>query len=272
MHLLALDEAAVSNHLCRFLQESVGSTGLKKVVLGLSGGIDSALAAALAVRALGKTSVRVVCLPWRHSSPASLADARAVADSLGLELQIIDISPMVDAFATPLAPDALRLGNIMARVRMTVLFDLSAREGALVLGTSNKTELMLGYGTWYGDLASAVNPLGDLYKQQVLALSRHLGLPDQVIQKAPSADLEQGQTDEGDLGWSYATIDRILVRAIDRRLPVDHIVGEGFAREDVEGILARVRQYHFKRNLPVIPKLSSRTLGLDWLYCRDAGR
>jgi NAD+ synthase len=272
MHLLSLDPRATTEHLCRFLRESVHSTGLDQVVLGLSGGIDSALAAALAVRALGADKVHVACLPWRASNPASLADAQCMAEHLGLSLQVVDISPMVDAFATTQQPDPLRLGNIMARVRMTVLFDLSARHGALVLGTSNKTELLLGYGTWYGDLASAVNPLGDLYKQQVFQLSRDLGLPARVIDKAPSADLEEGQTDEADLGWSYETIDRVLVRAIDQRRTVDSLVAEGFARDTVEGILARVRRFHFKRNLPVIPKISSRTLGLDWLYCRDAGR
>lgn len=272
MHLLELDGSATVAHLCRFLAESVDATGLDRVVLGLSGGIDSALVAALAVRALGPERVSVLAMPWRTSNPASLEDARAVASHLELDLQVQDISPMVDAFAAATHPDSLRLGNIMARVRMTLLFDRSAREGAVVLGTSNKTELLLGYGTWYGDLASAVNPLGDLYKQQVFQLSRWLGLPDAVIQKAPSADLEEGQTDEADLGWSYETIDRVLVRAIDQRRTVDSLVAEGFDRDTVEGILARVRRFHFKRNLPVIPKISSRTFGLDWLYCRDAGR
>ncbi len=273
MHHLAIDPVAVCAHLEHFIQESVGCTGLERVALGLSGGVDSALAAALAARALGKNKVLGIRMPWEGANPASLKDAEAVAESLGIRMETIDITPMVKAFAAALGdPDPLRLGNIMARARMTIIFDFCSAWKAIPLGTSNKTELLLGYGTWYGDLASAVNPLGDLYKQQVFTLARHLELPESVLQKAPSADLEAGQTDEDDLGWDYETIDRVLVRAVDMRLTEDRIVEEGFSRETVAGILSRVGTYHFKRSLPVIPKLSSRTIGLDWLYLRDAGR
>lgn len=273
MHMLELDLPALRGHLVRFLRESVRSAGFERVVLGLSGGLDSALAAALAAEALGEENVLGLLMPWKRSLPASRADAELVARHLGIRSRLLDITPMVEAFATALPePDALRLGNVMARVRMTAIFDAAAETGALPLGTSNKSELLLGYGTWYGDLASAVNPLGDVYKTQVFALARETGLPAAVIDKAPSADLEEGQTDEADLGWSYALIDRVLVRAVDRRWSREAVAEDGFQRADVDGILDRVQRTHFKRLLPVIAKVSPRTIGEDWLYRRDSGR
>lgn len=273
MHMLELDRPALRGHLVRFLRESLQSAGFDKAVLGLSGGLDSALVAALAAEALGPQNVLGLLMPWKKSLPASRADAELVAGHLGLRSRLLDITPMVEAFAATLeAPDALRMGNVMARVRMTAIFDAAAETGALPLGTSNKSELMLGYGTWYGDLASAVNPIGDVYKTQVFALAREMGLPAAVIDKAPSADLEEGQTDEADLGWSYSLIDRVLVRAVDRRYSREAIVADGFAKADVDGILDRVQRMHFKRLMPVIAKVSPRTIGEDWLYRRDSGR
>jgi NAD+ synthase len=273
MHLLELDLPALRRHLVRFLAESYHSAGFERAVLGLSGGLDSALAAALAAEALGPENVLGLLLPWKDSLPASRADAELVVRHLGIRSRVVEITPMVEAFAAGLAaPDALRLGNIMARVRMTVIFDAAAEIRALPLGTSNKSELLLGYGTWYGDLASAVNPLGDLYKTQVFALSRAMGLPEAVIAKPPSADLVPGQTDEADLGWSYELIDRILVRAVEQRRERQALLDEGFEAAAVDGILARVRRHHFKRLPPVIAKVSTRSIGEDWLYRRDSGR
>jgi len=279
MTLLDLDLPAVRGHLVRFLRESVRGAGFSRAVLGLSGGVDSALVAALAAEALGPEHVLALILPWRGSRPSSTADARELAADLGLTAREIDITAMTEAVAAGLGasrppgpPDARRLGNVMARLRMVCIFDAALAWEALPLGTSNKTELLLGYGTWHGDLASAVNPIGDLYKQQVFALSRHLGLPAAILDKAPSADLEEGQTDEADLGWSYALIDRILVRAVDHRRSRGELVAEGFAAADVDGILDRVARNHFKRMPPVIAKVGTRAIGADWLYQRDSRR
>ncbi len=277
MKHLSLDLPAVRAHLVRFLRESIRGTGHERAVLGLSGGIDSALVAALAAEALGPANVLALILPWRGSQPASAADARQLAGQLGLETREIDITPMTLDFARGLAPalgepDPRRLGNVMARCRMVCIFDAALAWQALPLGTSNKTELLLGYGTWHGDLASAVNPIGDLYKQQVFALARQLEIPAAILDKAPSADLEEGQTDEADLGWSYELMDRILVRAVDQRRPRAEIVAEGFPPEAVDGLLDRVARTHFKRLPPVIAKVGPRAIGADWLYLRDSRR
>lgn len=274
---LQLDLPALRTHLVRFLKESIIGAGFQRAVLGLSGGIDSALVAALAAEALGPDQVLGLLLPWRASSPSSLEHARLLAGQLGIATREIDISPMTLAFEAALQgaglpggpPDARRLGNVMARCRMVCIFDAAMAWQALPLGTSNKSELLLGYGTWYGDLASAVNPIGDLYKQQVFALGAHLGLPGEILRKAPSADLEEGQTDEADLGWTYDLIDRILVRAVDQRRSRASLVAEGFRQEDVDGILDRVARNHFKRMPPVIAKVGPRAIGADWLHQRD---
>jgi NAD+ synthase len=257
----------------RFLQEELGKTGLKGVVLGLSGGVDSALACALAVHALGAERVLTVKMPYKTSSPASEADADAVIAQLGVRSERVDITPMVDAyFEHGGDAPALRRGNFMARVRMAVLFDRSAREGYLVLGTSNKTELLLGYGTWYGDMASSLNPIGDLYKGQVRQLSRHMGLPASVIEKAPSADLWPDQTDEGEMGLTYAEADAILCLLVDERYTVEEVAAAGHPLSLVERVLGMVEGSQYKRRLPIIAKLSQRTVGIDFRYPRDWGR
>jgi len=257
----------------RFLQEELGKTGLKGVVLGLSGGVDSALASALAVHALGPERVLAVKMPYRTSSAASEADADAVITQLGLRAERVEISPMVDVYFDGV-PDAtpLRRGNFMARVRMTVLFDRSAHEGFLVLGTSNKTELLLGYGTWYGDMASSLNPIGDLYKTQVWQMARHMGLPEAVVNKAPSADLWPDQTDEGEMGLSYAEADAILCLMVDERFTVEEVAAAGHPLPLVQKVLGMVEGSQFKRRLPMIAKLSGRTVGIDFRYPRDWGR
>ena len=267
---LSLDAATTIRILHRFLIREVGRTGLNHVVLGLSGGIDSALVAALAAGALGPDRVHAVCMPYRSSSPESLDDAMAVIEMLGIHHETVDISPAVDGF-TAVSPgiDAHRLGNVMARCRMTLLYDRSMTGGALVLGTSNKTELLLGYGTLHGDLASALNPIGDLYKTQVRELSSYLELPRAVLEKPPSADLIPGQSDELDLGFSYDEVDRLLALRIDARISREGAIGAGFPEEMIDRVETMIVRSQFKRSLPVIAKLSTRSVGWDFRYPRD---
>ncbi len=260
--------------LIQFIREEVTKVGLERVVVGLSGGIDSALAAALAAQALGSRNVTGLAMPYRTSSPDSLGHAQQVAQQFNLEVRTIEITPMIDAYVRQYEPDAdaVRRGNKMARERMAILYDHSAKLRALVLGTSNKTELLLGYGTLHGDLASAVNPLGDLYKTQARQLARHLALPAAVIEKQPSADLWVGQSDEDDLGFTYDEVDRLLFFLVDRRHRRDECVALGFAPSLVDAVHARVQGSQFKRRLPVIAKISHRTIDRDFRYARDWGK
>lgn len=269
---LTLNSPLATTFLERFLANEVTKVGFRRVVLGLSGGIDSALAAYLAVGAFGPEGVTAIAMPYRTSSPASLEHAQLCARDLGIELLVEDISPMVDSYCDR-HPDAsaMRRGNYMARQRMGILYDHSARLNALVIGTSNKTELLLGYGTQHGDLASALNPLGDLYKTQVRQLSRHLGVPAAIIDKPPSADLWEGQSDEAELGFTYEEVDRLLYHLVDARLTDDELLARGFAPEMVRTVKVRIRQNHFKRRPPILPKLSARTLDKDFHYLRDWG-
>lgn len=255
-----------------FLREEVRKTGYGDVVFGLSGGIDSAVVAYLAVEALGRDRVHPVIMPYRASSPESLLDARKVVGDLGLPELVVDITPQIDAYFAQ-APDAsaLRRGNKMARERMSILYDHSAVFRALPLGTSNKTELLLGYGTQFGDLASALNPVGDLYKTQVRAVAQRIGVPQSIRDKPPSADLWADQTDEDELGFTYGEADAILHLLVDERLPIAGVVELGFPEAVVRLVERRMRQNHFKRRMPVIAKLSSRTIGIDFRYPRDWG-
>lgn len=264
--------AVVEKILVGFVGAEVRKVGLSRAVLGLSGGIDSAVSAALAARALGPSNVLGVIMPYSASSPESLADAYEVAACLGIETVVIEITEQIDAYFRH-HPDASRLrrGNKMARERMTILYDLSAARSALVVGTSNKTELLLGYGTLYGDMASALNPIGDLYKTQVWGLARHLGLPASVIDKAPTADLWSGQTDETELGFSYHDVDRLLYRMIDERCSNEELLSNGFDEAFVERVARMVRSSQFKRRLPIIAKLSARSIDTDFRYSRDWG-
>ncbi|MDG1957078.1 MAG: NAD+ synthase [Candidatus Binatia bacterium] len=258
--------------LVKFLADEVGKTGCEKVVVGLSGGVDSALSAALAARALGPENVLGILMPYKLSSKESLSDAAALATATGIETSTIEISEQIDAYFSQFPEaDVMRRGNKMARERMTILYDHSARQGGLVLGTSNKTELLLGYGTLHGDMASAINPIGDLYKTQVWKLSRALGVPDSIIDKAPSADLTPGQTDEDDLGFSYAEVDRLLYAMVDQRYARDELLQAGFAADFVDKVARRVQRSQFKRRLPVIAKISARTIDRDFRYARDWG-
>jgi NAD+ synthase len=267
---LALDPEPTVRLLAGFIKSEVERTGKRRVVLGLSGGIDSTLAAYLAVEALSRSGVVGVLMPYRTSSPASLSDAEAVVGALGIMAERFEISEMVDAFAARAGKvSARRLGNVMARTRMTILYDRSMEHDALVLGTSNKTELLLGYGTLHGDLASAINPLGDLYKTQVRELSRALGVPKSILDKAPSADLFPSQTDERDLGFSYDQADRILALLVDGRLSPASVVQRGFPSAVVRRIQASIVRSQYKRRMPVIAKVSTRSVGWDFRYPRD---
>jgi len=258
--------------LTGFVRREVERVGLRRVVLGLSGGVDSACAAAVAARALGAENVLGVMMPYHASSPASLRDAKSVARMLEIETATVDISAQIDAyFDSQSDVSKQRRGNKMARERMAILYDRSVVENALVLGTSNKTELLLGYGTLHGDMASALNPLGDLYKTQVWGLAARFGLPDRVVRKAPSADLWEGQTDEQELGFTYAEADTLLVRMVDERWTDAELARAGFAPDFVQRIRTRIRGSQFKRRSPLIAKVSERAVDADFRYARDWG-
>ncbi len=267
---LSLHAPLAVKALTGFIADAVETSGTSGVVVGLSGGIDSSLAAARAARALGPERVHGFLLPYRTSSPDSEADARLVAGHLGLPHRKIDISPMVDAyFAIETDADAGRRGNKMARERMTILFDQAKKLGALVLGTSNTTEILLGYSTVFGDNASSLNPLGDLYKHQVWQLARHLELPEQVVAKRPSADLFPGQTDEDDLGFDYRTADEVLWLLFDEGLTPEEVVERGYDQPVVSRIVHLERQFRFKRRLMLIARLSGSAVNLDQEIPRD---
>ncbi len=258
--------------LTKFIHDEVTKAGFKRAVIGLSGGIDSAATAFLAAEALGAENVLCVRMPYATSAPDSLSDAQRVIDQLGVQALTVPITPMVDPlFAQFPDCDHRRRGNIMARMRMVILYDQSAAFNALVIGTGNKTEILLGYTTLYGDSASAMHPLGDLYKTQMRQLARAMGVPQSIQDKAPSADLWFGQTDEGELGYTYAEVDRLLYLLVDERYSLDEAIGAGFAPEFVKGVWNRVRKNQYKRVPPLVCKISRRSQGHDFLYLRDWG-
>ncbi len=263
---LAIDPALTARWLEAFLRdEMLERRGVGKAILGLSGGIDSALVAYLCARALGPENVYAIRMPYRTSSPDSLADAQRVIDALGIRGETIEITGAVDGYLERASDaDARRKGNVMARMRMLVLFDQSARRGALPVGTGNKTERLMGYFTWHADDTPPVNPIGDLYKTQVWALARHLGVPHEVVDKPPSADLEANQTDEGDLGITYALADRIL-NLILLGYRDDAIVARGFDPADVRLVRRRVDSTHWKRHLPTTALVSATAINEFYL-------
>jgi NAD+ synthase len=258
--------------LTGFIKTELNRVGFKRTLMGVSGGIDSALSLYLSAKALGPENVLALRMPYKTSAPDTLEDAQTMIDDLGVQSMTIEITDMVDPLINYYDDmDRLRAGNIMARMRMIVLYDQSVAFNGLVMGTSNKTEMLLGYSTIYGDSAAALQPIGDLYKTQIRQLARHLGVPEMVIQKAPSADLWQGQTDEDDLGFTYEKVDQLLYLLVDQRYRPENCVEEGFEKAFVDRVVNMVRKNHFKRIMPPIAKLSQRTIGYDFLYLRDWG-
>ncbi|MGD0174031.1 MAG: NAD+ synthase [Anaerolineales bacterium] len=270
--LLEINTSLARKVLVSFVREEITRTGLRRAVVGVSGGIDSALSCYLAAEALGPENVLAVCMPYKHSSPDSLHHAALVIQATGVQTLTVDITPMVEpVFEQFPKMNSRRKGNVMARERMIVLYDQSAEFGGLVVGTGNKTEIMLGYTTLYGDSACAINPLGDLYKTQVRQLARAIGVPEEIVSKPPTADLWAGQTDEGELGFTYTEADQLLYLLVDERYSPEECVQAGFKKALVERVVETVRRNQFKRVLPPIAKLSHRTVGYDFLYLRDWG-
>jgi len=272
MDNLTINTDLAQNILTGFIHSEITRSGFARAVVGLSGGVDSALSCYLAAQAIGPQNVLAVRMPYKTSSADSLEHAQMVIDDLGVQALTIPITEMVEPlFELFPEADQVRRGNVMARARMIVLYDQSEAFNGLVVGTGNKTEILLGYTTLYGDSACALNPVGDLYKTQVRQLARAVGVPPAIIEKPPSADLWQDQTDEGELGFTYADVDQLLCLLVDQRYMPEDCVQAGFSESFVRTVFERVRRNHFKRVLPPIAKLSNRTVGYDFLYLRDWG-
>ena len=256
MNKLDLNLKEVHNELVEFLRESFKKAGFSKAVLGLSGGIDSALVAYLLRDALGKEDVLAIMMPYKSSNPDSLNHAKLVVEDLEINSKTIEITDMIDAyFKNEKEATSLRMGNKMARERMSILFDYSSKENALVVGTSNKTEIYLGYSTQFGDSACALNPIGDLYKTNIWDLSRYLKIPNELIEKKPSADLWEGQTDEQEMGLTYKEADQVLYRMLEENKKVDEVLAEGFNKDLVDNIVRRMNRSEYKRRMPLIAKI-----------------
>lgn len=254
---LDIDLEKVHNELVKFLKENFQKSGFKKAVLGLSGGIDSALVAYLLRDALGKENVYAIMMPYKTSNKNSLLHAELVVKDLGINSKVVEITDMIDAyFKNEENPSSLRKGNKMARERMSILFDNSSKENALVVGTSNKTEIFLGYSTQFGDSACALNPIGDLYKTNIWDLARYLKVPQEIIDKKPSADLWEGQTDEEEMGITYLEADKILFRLIEENKTAEEIISEGFDKGLIENILKRISRSEYKRRMPLIARIT----------------
>jgi len=269
---LAIHTGLARRILTGFIHSEITRMGFSRAVINLSGGIDSALSCFLAAEALGPQNVLAIRLPYKASSPDSLAHAQLVIEATGVQSITTEITEMVDPFFEKFPQlDAVRKGNVMARTRMIVLYDQSVAFNGLAVGTSNKTEILLGYSTLFGDSACALNPIGDLYKTQVRQLSQAVGVPEAIIAKPPSADLWAGQTDEGELGYTYAEVDKLLYLLVDERYTPEECIESGFPETFVRRVVERMRRNQFKRVMPPIAKLSHRTIGYDFLYLRDWG-
>ena len=256
MNKLDLNLKDIHNELVEFLRENFKKAGFSKAVLGLSGGIDSALVAYLLRDALGKENVLAIMMPYKSSNPDSLNHAKLVIEDLKINSKTIEITDMIDAyFKNEKEATSLSMGNKMARERMSILFDYSSKENALVVGTSNKTEIYLGYSTQFGDSACALNPIGDLYKTNIWDLSRYLKIPNELIEKKPSADLWEGQTDEQEMGLTYKEADQVLYRMLEENKTVEEVLAEGFNKDLVDNIVRRMNRSEYKRRMPLIAKI-----------------
>lgn len=265
-----LNPEVVEKVLVSFIKDAVYKNNFKNAIVGVSGGIDSAVVLGLTQRALGSDNTFALLMPYKLSSEDSLEDGKRVCDGLKVRYEVIDISPSVDGYFDRFpTDDRVLLGNKCARERMSVLYDFSARKKALVVGTSNKSELLIGYSTLYGDSAAAFLPIGDLYKTQVYVLARHLNISEEIIVKKPSADLWQDQTDEGEIGITYKELDEILFQLIDCRKKVEEIEKEGYSKKDIERIKKMIINSQYKRTMPPVCKLQPRTVGIDFRYLRD---
>jgi NAD+ synthase len=269
---LTINTQLATKILTGFIHSEITRIGLNHAVIGLSGGIDSALSCFLAAQALGPENILAIRMPYATSSADSLADAQRIIDATGVQSMTIPITEMVEPLFDRFPEmDNVRKGNVMARARMIVLYDQSEAFNGLVVGTGNKTEILLGYSTLFGDSACALNPIGDLYKTQVRQLAGDIGVPAEVIDKPPSADLWAGQTDEDELGFTYEEVDKLLYLLVDQRYRPKDLIEAGFSAGFVDRVIDRVRRNQFKRVLPPIAKLSNRTVGYDFLYLRDWG-
>ncbi len=258
--------------LTGFIRTEINRAGFSHAVINLSGGLDSTLSCYLAAEALGSQNVLALILPYKTTTPDTGEHANLVIDALGIHSLTIPITDMADGLISRFpAMDRIRQGNIMARMRMIALYDQSAAFEGLAVGTGNKTEILLGYTTLFGDAACAINPLGDLYKTQVRQLANAVGVPQVILDKPPSAGLWLGQTDEGELGFTYAEVDQLLYLLVDQRYRPEDCVEAGFDESFVRAVMHRVQRNQFKRVLPPIAKLSNRTVGYDFLYLRDWG-
>ena len=269
---LSINTELARTILTGFIRSEITRAGFSRAVIGLSGGLDSVLACTLATEALGAENVLAVRMPYKTSNPDSLSHAQMIIDKLGIRSLTIPITeivqPLMDRYP---AASQIRQGNMMARARMIVLYDQSEEFHGLVVGTSNKTEILLGYSTQYGDSACALNPLGDLYKTQIRQLASAMDVPSEIIQKPPSADLWVGQTDEDELGFSYHDVDQLLYLMVDQRYSPQDCIEAGFSKDFVDNVVRRIQRSHYKRVMPPIAKLSNRTIGYDFLYLRDWG-
>ncbi|AXK48915.1 NAD(+) synthetase [Aliarcobacter trophiarum LMG 25534] len=248
------DYKNIKQELIKFLKDELLKTGLKRATLGLSGGLDSAVVAVLCKESFGD-NLNCVLMPSQFSSKSSIDDAVELCEKFDIKYEIVSIEPMLSAYLGNMQGSNLRIGNFSARLRMSVLYDISARESSLVIGTSNKSELLLGYGTIFGDLACALNPIGDIYKSDLFDFAKYLEVTKNIIEKKPSADFYEGQSDEDDLGYSYSQIDALLKDMIDENKSKDELLKHGFEASFIDKISKRVKLNEFKRRLPIIAKI-----------------
>ncbi len=274
LELPRVSTALLADTLRHFLAEELRAAGLAGYVVGLSGGVDSAVSTALAAGAVGAERVLALALPGPTSSPESLRDARVVAEAIGVRLETVDLGAAAETFAGTLGArsDQVRFGNLLARMRMAVLFDRARGVPALVLGTSNKSEILLGYSTLFGDGAASVQPLGDVWKTHVFALARELGIPETVVAKSPTADLWPGQTDAGELGFDYPTVDPVLYWHHEGGMGREELVGGGFPVALVDGALGAYRRNRFKWRPTVVARVSASCMNVDRILPRNPER